>query len=575
MARAAGIRAGRAFVELSINSTALQRGLQRAQRMASQFGAALRQVGAIGAAGIGLVAGALTALAARSMSAIDATAKTADALGITTQQLASYRHAAELAGISTDVFDKALGRMLVNVGRAKDGTGEAAAALESLGLSASDLEGLDTGAQFALISDRLSKVASTTDRATAAYRIFGREGIKIAAMSRSGAEGLAQAAAEADRLGIAVSRVDAAKVEAANDAMTRARAAVMGLGNAIAVQVAPVVEHLAMQFVAVATEGGGAAKVVETGFSWAVGAVALVADTLELLKAGFHAVRAAANFALAGVVSGIGTVAQALEALLNAIPGVEVQFTEVFGLLADNLRDAASESAKAASDAFGAWQQGDAGRRVAESIFDIQVASERAALSQAKLADEFRKSAQSLAMLGEEPGESQAVKAYRDEVERLNTAIRTFGFSDADRLVDKLGQMGVSNEQIDSIRRLQAELAKLENQDIIAKLETELAQIGMSDLDRRIAEFSAREGVTPEQIKRFTDLATELDRRARQQDAPSEMLARGGFSAAALQAIAISEPNDAERRIATASEATAKSTKQIANTIRNIDPTFD
>ena len=55
-------------------------------------------------------------------------------------------------------------------------------------------------------------------------------------------------AAEAEHLGISITRVDAAKIELANDAVTRAKSVFTGLGNQLATSFSPLIMTVADNF---------------------------------------------------------------------------------------------------------------------------------------------------------------------------------------------------------------------------------------------------------------------------------------------------------------------------------------
>lgn len=197
--------------------------------------------------GIGRVSGALTSLAATfgivlsvrafasaisdTMQNIDDLAKASDRLGVATEELAGLRHGAELAGVSADKLDTSMERFLRTLS-----TGSKA--FEMLNLSAEELRTMDTADALGLVADRLNRVGNNADRVRIAMELFGRGGAEMINFLAEGSEGISAAVAEAERLGIAINRVDAGRIEAANDAMTRMEAAWEGVKTEIAIGVA-------------------------------------------------------------------------------------------------------------------------------------------------------------------------------------------------------------------------------------------------------------------------------------------------------------------------------------------------
>lgn len=207
-------------------------------------GAMFKMGAAAAAAGVALGSAMIKA----SLESVDALAKTADKLGVTTEALAGLRHAAELTGVSTSTMDMALQRMTRRVAEAAQGSGEAVKALEELGISATELQKLPLDVQMQVVADAMGEVESQSDKVRLAMKLFDSEGVALVNTLAGGSEGLKSMAAEADALGITVSRIDAAQIEAANDAVTRAKGVFTGLGNQLATAFAPIIQGIADNF---------------------------------------------------------------------------------------------------------------------------------------------------------------------------------------------------------------------------------------------------------------------------------------------------------------------------------------
>ena len=81
----------------------------------------------------------------------------------------------------------------------------------------------------------------------------------------AGTFGMEERSAEVDEFGLSVDAVDAAKIEAANDAMERIGRSIEGVRNALAIALAPVLQEIADRFNAIVREvvvaHGGAVRV--------------------------------------------------------------------------------------------------------------------------------------------------------------------------------------------------------------------------------------------------------------------------------------------------------------------------
>ena len=236
-------------------------------------------------------AGATAALVKMRMSAVDNLAKTADKLGVTTEALAGLQHAAEISGVSTETMNMALQRMTRRVAEAAMGTGEAKGALEELNINADALAKLPLDQQMNIVADAMQGVEKQSDRVRLAMKLFDSEGVALVNTLSGGSDGLKEMAQEASRLGIAISRVDAAMIEQANDDVLRAKSVFQGFGNQIATELSPLISELAANFYQTALDsneagnvGSRVAQALVTGFGY-------VANAVHRLKIGINGIR--------------------------------------------------------------------------------------------------------------------------------------------------------------------------------------------------------------------------------------------------------------------------------------------
>lgn len=240
-------RAGVSGVQRSLDR--LDRGARSVVRSVTRIGGSLAAL-----AGIGSIAG-VTLLVREQMGAVDAAAKWSDRLGMATEDLTAMHHAAELSGVGVSQFNMAMQRMTRRVAEAAVGTGEAKDAIAELGLDATALAQKSPDQMFLDIADAISGVGNQADRVRLAFKLFDSEGVTMLNILKSGREGVRGMMEEAERLGLTLDRIDAAQIEAANDAMTRAKGAAAGLARQIAVDLAPYIEGVADQFTEAAANG--------------------------------------------------------------------------------------------------------------------------------------------------------------------------------------------------------------------------------------------------------------------------------------------------------------------------------
>lgn len=225
--------------------------------------------------------GALIISAAKTA---DATAKAADRLRISTQALAGLQYASSLAGVETNKFNGYLAHMEKSIGQAATQGGQMAAVLEQTGLNIQQLNAMNPHQQFLALSDAINHMGSATQRSYVEATLFSdatNEMLNVMATGRGHIEALTR---EAERFGVAISRADASKIEAANDSFTRLGYAVKGLATTIAVDLSPYVSVLANRLADATKQGNGFKTQIFQGVEQVTLAVAKMADVWRGLE---------------------------------------------------------------------------------------------------------------------------------------------------------------------------------------------------------------------------------------------------------------------------------------------------
>jgi len=227
-------------------------------------GRALRRmaVGALAVAGIG----GMGYMLKKQMEIIDSTAKLSDRLNITTESLIAMQHGAGIAGVEQETLNKSLEIFVRRLGEVDMGVGQAKYALDKLGLDYKELIGLSADEAFGKIADQIKGLATQAEKAAAANYLFGRSGQSLLNFFEKGSEGLKEYKEFVEKTGLAFSRMDAAQVEAANDALMNVRAALAGIFRQATIELAPYIELLANKFVDLATAGEGVGANVVNAF---------------------------------------------------------------------------------------------------------------------------------------------------------------------------------------------------------------------------------------------------------------------------------------------------------------------
>lgn len=328
------------FVRFGADIDPLKRGTKEATTTLDKFGAqAKKTTGAMAKmAAASAVAGAAIGVkfVKDSLGAIDAQAKLAKQLGTSSASMATLDRAAEMSGISMKQIESGAKNLEVVMGEAAQGTGAAADTLDRLGLSASNLEGMTLDQKLLTINQALEQNVPATERAAAASDLFGKKaGFAISQLTP---ETIAESKRQMEGFGLAISDVDAAKIEAANDAMGSIGRAVEGVSQQVTIALAPILEELALNFQEAAIESGGfqqqatdavhsVAKAVGFIGNAFTGVEVVIDGTIlafKALKAGALGVASTIAESIEGAIQGaVGTINGLIDSV-NNIPGVDV-----------------------------------------------------------------------------------------------------------------------------------------------------------------------------------------------------------------------------------------------------------
>ncbi len=370
---------------LGLNSKGFTTGFMKASRTVKRFttgmAATATKLTAFGGmiAGVAGVAG-IGALTASAFKNIDAMSKMADELDANVENLSAFELAAELAGTSVGSLHKGMRFMARSIGEVSLGLSkEGKKALDAIGLSLEDVEGKTTDEQFLVIADAMKGVESASVRAAAAQKLFGRSGVEMLNMLMQGREGLMAVREEGEAMGVVFDRKLGAKVEMANDAMTRLQFLFKGASNQIAGELAPFVQELADRFVAFSKESGGMGKIVVGAFEKIAKGIAFVSDLATGIVGAFNIVRSGILFAIGGVVKGLYKLGEGIVWVINLIPTVDVKMSDFLDGYADELFASAEEIGIKGLDQLDAAFAGKTGKKVAKFFEDVKAKSDEAA----------------------------------------------------------------------------------------------------------------------------------------------------------------------------------------------------
>ncbi len=264
--------------------------------------------GAAAAAGLGLLV-ATTLQSAEELNNLKSVANT------TASEFQRYAAGARVVGVEqdklADIFkdtnDKVGDFLVTGGGPLADFFNEIA---PQIGVTADEFKNLSGPQALQRYFDGLEKANLSQEKLTFFMEAIASDATALIPLLRDGGRGFAQQADEAERLGVVLSDIDAARLLNAQRELNKGQQAVQGLINTISVQVSPVIEGVARELREAALSAGGFGQSVETGFSIAVGTVGALADGVRAINILFDLAVAGVNSFISVYLAGVSEVSR-------------------------------------------------------------------------------------------------------------------------------------------------------------------------------------------------------------------------------------------------------------------------
>lgn len=330
-------------VRVTGDDSELQSALDQSTRRLQTFGRRAGQIArTMGIAFAGAVTGIATGLGIvtrQSLALLDEQSKLARQFGTTVEGIQTLTRAAELSGVSIGTLTQASTRLQQTLGQvARTGKGEAADALRSLGLEARNLQRLNMEERFIAIAEAIKTKGMSADDAADALRRLGIRQGEVRRLLEDGGAAITRAREEVRLFGVAVNDVDARAIETANDAWSRFGLMVRGIGNQLAVHLAPILKTIADRITDFVREAGGMENIVGP-------AVERVIRIFAWFAREIHMVRVAFDELFADIINGFnrvaGSIPRAVEAITRgAVTAAQLGYRDIehtFGRLREQL----------------------------------------------------------------------------------------------------------------------------------------------------------------------------------------------------------------------------------------------
>ena len=182
--------------------------------------------------------------------------------GQTTDQLQEFSYATELIDVSVDTLQGSLTKLTNNMQDTMNGTGNAKASFEALGVSVTNADGSMRSANdvFYETIDALGQVKNETERDAMSMDIFGRSAQDLNPLIIQGSKTLKAYADEAHNMGYVLDDEALSALGAVDDAYQRLQKTQEGVKNQLAAEFAPYLEEFYGDVTTMVKDGGKAIK---------------------------------------------------------------------------------------------------------------------------------------------------------------------------------------------------------------------------------------------------------------------------------------------------------------------------
>lgn len=471
---------GDLVVNLTANSSGLTSGLKDAEGKLNMFGAAVTAMAAGSVARFLQVGAGFDDMAQRT--------------GVSVEALSSLQHVARMSDTSLEALQGSFLKLAKFMGEVRTGSQAATGTLQALGLSASQMLASSPDQQFKLLADAIAGISDPSQQAAAAMSVFGKSAGEILPVLKLGSQGIQALENDAKNLGLVMTGQTAQAAAEADDAIQVLLATVDAAAVSFGANFARPLTVVAGMLSKVASQS----KILISVFAATVVAMYGVSKALQVITIAEQAYAHARRIALA--LSGPKGWALLAAGLVVAAVSASV-LTDEFRRQNDALQQNLDLQEQQKNAAAQRQNTGGQGRSVldvrAERLQAFQTTfnemNTQSAQGQAEalrrkiaqLTDDFN----TLRKLGRTDmtpeqfqqykqaavdaftGAGEATKKLQDEL-----AILRGETTAQEQELARLSAAGASNAQIEMLRQMQAERAKLiEQQDVQRQKEAELA----------------------------------------------------------------------------------------------------
>lgn len=423
---------GALVVSLGMDTARFTAGVSKSVQQMARLTAEAGKIGA--AIGTSVVTGvtAIGNLVKQSVDAADRIGELAEMTGVTTEEMSKLAYVAKLSATDSETLAASLSKLSRQMAEAASGSESAAAGFDAMGISVKNSDGTLKGTTEVLaeVADKFASYQDGAAKSALAQEIFGKSGAQLIPLLNRGSSGIAELAAEADKLGLTLSGSAANAAGEFNDRLDQLQAAKQGLGVQIAQRLLPTLNNLTGSLFNSAKNAdafGKAAEIAATGVKILVSAGAIII----------------------GVFKTVGDVLGGLAATVVAL--LEGRFRDAFNIAADtatgfteNIKGSVN-SVKAVWDTTAGSIASEAGTTGSKIAAPVVVGADKVGKATKKI-------------------KSDLEKAYEDvqrQIGNIMREVQTFGMGETSVKLFDLRAMGATEGQLAEAQRYLQELDRL------------------------------------------------------------------------------------------------------------------
>lgn len=304
--------------------------LRRFEGQAKKSFTAVKSAANLAFAGIsvGLLSAGLRRTVSSTLEANDRIAKLSQTTGLAVEELNAFDLAANLSGVSLEVFAKGAQRLQRSMFDAAAGLKESKDSFDALGIAVLDNRGnlRSTTDVILELADKFSKIEDGAGKAALAQKLLGRSGADLIPLLNEGKNSLAGYIEEQQRFGNVLTAEVAAASERVNDNFTRLDTVAQGVSRSLTEGMLPALESITTEMLnlsegsndAVRELGSFGGDILRTGLS-----------AVLALKAGLDVTgNAIGRFAAALAAVGSGEFRRALDIMTDETGGFVEEYTQ-------------------------------------------------------------------------------------------------------------------------------------------------------------------------------------------------------------------------------------------------------